>query len=72
MLEIFESRCENLNRENFFAEGSELQQFIEKMPGGFFIYLADAEEKIIYANKITLEIFGCETFEEFLKLVNGK
>ena len=60
-----------MNCENFFAEGSELQQFIEKMLGGFFIYLADAEEKIIYANKITLEIFGCETFEEFLKLVNG-
>ena len=44
-----------MNRENFFAEGSELQQFIEKMLGEFFIYLADAKEKIIYANKITLE-----------------
>ena len=60
-----------MNRGNFFAEGSELQQFIENMPGGFFIYLADSEEKIIYANKITLEIFGCETFEEFLQVVNG-
>ena len=60
-----------MNCKNFFAESSELQQFIEEMPGGFFVYLADNEEKIIYANKITLEIFGCVNFEEFLQLVNG-
>ena len=41
------------------------------MPGGFFVYHADADEKIIYANDITLDIFGCETFEEFLRLVHG-
>ena len=41
------------------------------MPGGFFIYHADEEEKIIYANKITLDIFGCRTFEEFLQTVHG-
>lgn len=60
-----------MERENFFAKSSDLRQFIEKMPGGFFVYRADEEEKIIYANDITLEIFGCETFEEFLEVVNG-
>ena len=60
-----------MNRESFFEENSALKKFVEEMPGGFFIYHADAEEKIIYANKITLQIFGCETFEEFLQTVHG-
>lgn len=62
---------ENLDKETFFEGDSELKDFIEKMPGGFFIYHADADEKIIYANDITLDIFGCETFEEFSELVHG-
>lgn len=48
-----------------------MKDFVEKMPGGFFVYHADENEKIIYANDITLEIFGCKTFEEFLELVHG-
>ena len=60
-----------MNSEDIFAGTLELKNFIEKMPGGFFIYHADKDEKIIYANDITLDIFGCETFEEFLQLVHG-
>ena len=60
-----------MDNESIFAETSELRDFVERMPGGFFVYHADENEKIIYANDITLEIFGCETFEEFLQLVHG-
>ena len=69
--QVYKAGENNLNRENFFVGSSELQQFIESMPGGFFVYRADDEEKIIYANKITLEIFGCEDFEDFLQVVGG-
>ncbi|MCR4955503.1 MAG: EAL domain-containing protein [Lachnospiraceae bacterium] len=45
---------------------------LEKMPGGYFIYRADYEtEEVLYANGETLEIFGCETNEEFLELTGG-
>ena len=35
------------------------------MPGGFFIYRADAPEKLVYANKAVFDIFGCEDLEDF-------
>lgn len=42
-----------------------VQHFFDAMPGGFFIYRADEEEEIIYANRELLRIFGCDTLEEF-------
>ena len=38
------------------------------MPGGFFIYRADDKEELLYANDVMLDIFGCETLEEFKEL----
>ena len=40
------------------------------MPGGFFIYEAENEE-IIYANNAVLNIFGCESVDEFKKLTGN-
>lgn len=31
------------------------------MPGGFFIYKAQAPEELLYVNRAVLDIFGCET-----------
>ncbi|MDE6923958.1 MAG: response regulator [Acetatifactor sp.] len=45
-----------------------IELIMEGMPGGFFIYHADAEEELIYVNKAVLRIFGCDTEEEFRKL----
>ncbi len=45
-----------------------IKLILEGMPGGFFIYYADAGEELIYANKAVLRIFGCDTEEEFRKL----
>ena len=35
------------------------------MPGGFFIYQAEASEKLIYANKAVFTIYGCSDLEDF-------
>lgn len=45
-----------------------IEQISEGMPGGFFIYHADGDEELIYTNGAMLEIFGCDTLEEFKKL----
>lgn len=47
------------------------KNFIDEMPGGFFIYHADGNEEIIYANKAVLRIFGCSTLKEFRKLTGN-
>ncbi|MBR2216446.1 MAG: response regulator [Selenomonadaceae bacterium] len=46
-------------------------ELAERTPGGFFIYQAYGEEKILYANDMVLDIFGCETWEEFQKLTGN-
>lgn len=43
----------------------------EQMPGGFFIYRADESMELLYVNHSTCEIYGCETVEEFRKLVGN-
>ncbi len=45
-----------------------VKQMSGVMPGGFFIYKEDEKQELIYANKRVLEIFGCETQEEFREL----
>ena len=40
----------------------------EQIPGGFFVYLADETQKLIYVNRVCLRLFGCETMEEFRAL----
>ncbi|MBR3242745.1 MAG: EAL domain-containing protein [Parasporobacterium sp.] len=47
---------------------SVVEEFGEGMPGGFFIYKADENEELLYANKAVCEIFGCENLEEFKAL----
>lgn len=47
------------------------QKFIDEMPGGFFIYRADGNEDIIYANKSMLRIFNCNSMEEFRDLTGN-
>lgn len=43
----------------------------EAMPGGFFIYRADANEEVIYANEVVLQIYECDSEEEFVNLTGG-
>lgn len=66
-----------LNERFFLSESQsirmahEARKFMDEMPGGFFIYKADGEEEIIYANKALLRIFQCDTMEEFRHLTNN-
>ncbi len=44
-----------------------IEQITMGMPGGFFIYHADGDEQLIYANQALFRIYGCESLEEFQK-----
>lgn len=59
------------NQENYpgnnVPEADYVKKLANKMPGGFFIYRADGDEEILYANKSLLKIFNCKTMEEFRK-----
>ena len=50
------------------APASVLRNIADSMPGGFFVYRNDTETTLLYANDITLDIFGCETLDEFKEL----
>lgn len=58
------------NRRKEFSAGDEtvyhmMRQVAESLPGGFFAYRADEEERILFINKEILRLYGCETEEEF-------
>ena len=42
-----------------------IEEIGRHMPGGFFIYKAEGNEELLYANDATIKIFGCENLEDF-------
>lgn len=38
------------------------------MPGGFFIYKAEGDGELLYANKAVIDIYGCDDLEDFKAL----
>ena len=42
-----------------------IEELGRHMPGGFFIYRAEAPEELLYANKACFDIFGCNGPEDF-------
>ena len=48
-----------------------IEQITDGMPGGFFIYHADVNEELIYANQAMVNIFGCDSFEDFKEYIGG-
>ena len=57
------------NRAPFTEETlSEFAAYAELIPGGFFIYYEKEPMEMLYVNHRMLDIFGCETLEEFQKL----
>ena len=45
-----------------------IEQITAGMPGGFFIYHADGNEELIYANQALIRIYGCEDLADFQQL----
>lgn len=58
-------RCSDADSYDLF------QKIVEDMPGGFFIYLAEGDEQILYINRTAISMFGCSSFEEFKELTGG-
>ncbi|MGX8706464.1 MAG: sensor histidine kinase, partial [bacterium] len=53
------------------ADLRELLWLGDQIPGGFFIYRANGKQELVYANRATLRIFGCEDEDEFRALTGG-
>ena len=63
--------CSVMFGENFDLNEDTLRVVEEigrHMPGGFFIYLAEKPETLLYANHTVFDIFGCKDIEEFKEL----
>ena len=41
------------------------------LPGGFFIYEAEGDEKILFAETNVARLYGCDGFEDFMEHVGG-
>lgn len=41
------------------------------LPGGYFIYEAEGDERIVFAEPNVVTLYGCDTFEEFMEYVGG-
>ncbi|MBR2179224.1 MAG: EAL domain-containing protein [Selenomonadaceae bacterium] len=64
----FSPKMRNANRNQL---GFSLNQISEGMPGGFLIYRDNEELEILYANKKLLDIYECESLEEFRSLTGN-
>lgn len=53
------------------SSGIFFREFVEHMPGGFFVYRAGGREELLHLNKAALRIFGCESYEEFAELTGN-
>lgn len=49
----------------------QIKKIMDEMPGGFFIYHADGNEDLIYANNAIPRLFNCESLEEFRELTGN-
>ena len=48
-----------------------IRELADSMPGGFFIYQAGGDERLVYANLALARIFGCDSVDELMTLVHG-
>lgn len=62
---------ESLMREKESNKRKNMSAMLETMSDGFFIYLADEEEHLVYANPRVVHLFGCRTADEFMELTSN-
>ena len=41
------------------------------LPGGFFVYEASGDERILYAGPNVIRLYGCDSFEDFIEYTHG-
>ena len=46
-------------------------EWSELAPGGVLIYYADGDEEILHVNQYVLDLFECDTTDEFMELTGG-
>jgi diguanylate cyclase (GGDEF)-like protein len=51
--------------------GFNLAEFADGMPGALLVYKANAEEEILFASRGLIELFECDSLEEFKALTNS-
>ena len=62
---------ESIMRENENNKRKNMAAMLETMSDGFFIYIAEGDERIVYVNPRVIQLFGCSTFEEFNDLTSN-
>ncbi len=70
----YESKLNESRRSNIVDTQDVLKTIetvAEHLPGGFFVYCADSEEKVITYNRELLKIFGCKNNQEFVELTGN-
>lgn len=62
---------EALMRDEEERRKQHMAESLANMSDGFFVYRATGDEQILYANPTVLQIYGCNTMEEFRTLVGN-
>ena len=62
---------ESIIRERESNKRKNMSAMLETLSDGFFIYVADADEHLLYANPRTVHLFGCKTATEFKELTSN-
>ena len=63
--ENINNKLEISNVEQLFPA---IEWFTDQISSGFFIYKADGDNELIFVNRGLLQIYACETLEEFKEL----
>ena len=53
------------------ASFTRFDRLVDGMPGGFFVYHAGGDERLVYANQVLADIFGCKDVAELLEHIGG-
>ncbi len=70
-LNVVDEKCYNFEQNADSETALEVMSFMDEIPGGFLIYRADGKEEIIYANTALINIFKCDSLQEFRELTDN-
>jgi len=62
---------ESIMREKESNKRKNMAAMLEMMSDGFFIYMAEGDEHLLYANPRVVQLFGCQTATEFKQLTSN-